>query len=168
MASDHASFALPGKSGRARCTMKGADETVDGYIASLPDDRRETVKALRRLVLDNLPEGYVEAFNWGMVSYEVPLAVSGKTYNGKPLMYAAIGNQKNHIGLYLCGVYCIPDGRERLARSFAAAGKKLDMGKACLRLRTLDDIDVKAVAECIAAVPPQALVDASNAAPRKR
>jgi hypothetical protein len=104
--------------------MKGSVDTVEDYIASLPDDRRDHVKAVRRLVLDNLPDGYVETLNWGMISYEVPLAASGRTYNGKPLMYAAIGNQKNHIGLYLCGVTAFPtaangsrDRSRRRARS---------------------------------------------------
>lgn len=150
--------------------MRSEALTVEAYLAALPAGRRATVEQLRGLVLANLPEGYVEAMNSGMICYEVPLAVSGDTYNGKPLMYAAIGNQKRHVGLYLCGISCIPEGEEKLRRSFAAAGKRLDMGKACLRLRDVGDLDLAAVAEAVSAVPPQRFVDASRRAhdPRQR
>lgn len=126
------------------------------------------MEALRGLVRDNLPDGYVETLRWGMVTFEVPLEASGPTYNGEPLMYVAIGNQKRHVGLYLSGVGCIPDGRSRLEQAFHRAGKKLDMGQSCLRLKTLDDIDVPAVAAAIASVTPDMLVAASRAAPRKK
>lgn len=129
-----------------------SDEAVEAYLAGLPDDRRTTIEAVRDVVLRNLPAGYVEAFNWGMISYEVPLALSGKTYNGKPLMYAAIADQKRHIGLHLCGIYVQPGARQALAATFAAAGKRLDMGQACLRFSKLDDLDLDAIAATIRSV----------------
>lgn len=145
-----------------------AHETVEEYLAAQPGDRRRTMEALRTLVRDNLPDGYVETLRWGMVTFEVPLATSGPTYNGQPLMYVAIGNQKRHVGLYLSGVDCLPDGRTRLEQAFLRAGKKLDMGRSCLRLRTLDDIDVPAVAATVASVTPDMLVAASRNAPRSK
>ncbi len=149
--------------------MKSAGHaTVDDYLAAQPDDRRRTMEALRALVRDNLPDGYVETLRWGMVTFEVPLETSGPTYNGQPLMYVAIGNQKRHVGLYLSGVDCIPDGRARIEEAFRRAGKKLDMGQSCLRLTKLDDIDVAAVADTVASVTPDMLVAASRAAPRRK
>lgn len=144
--------------------MQDEPSTVAEYLAALPLDRRATVEALRRLVLDNLPPGYVEAINWGMICYEVPLETSGRTYNGKPLMYAAIGNQKRHIGLYLCGINCLPEGEKRLRDAFAAAGLKLDMGKACIRLRTLDDLPLDAIGDTVRAVTPEQFAEASRLA----
>lgn len=143
-------------------------ETVAAYLAALPADRRRTVETLRRVILDNLPAGYVEAFAWGMIGFEVPLAASGGTYNGKPLLYVALASQKNHVALYLNGLNCVPAARERFEAAFEAAGKTLDIGKACVRLRTLDDVDLDAIAEAVAAVPPARLVEASAAAHRKR
>lgn len=143
-------------------------DSVQAYIDALPEHRRPAIEALRELVLENLPAGYVEAFNWGMIAYEVPLEMSGKTYNGKPLLFAALASQKNHIALYLNCVYGVPGGRERLEAAFKAAGKKLDMGKSCLRFKSIEDVDPDAIAEAIRSVSPQELIAASAHAPRKK
>lgn len=148
--------------------MKHHTTSVEAYLESLPPDRRAALETLRKVILANLPDGYVEAFNWGMISYEVPLETSGNTYNGQPLMYAALASQKNHMGLYLCGLYCLPELKSDFEAAFKAAGKKLDMGKACVRFRRLEDLDIDAVARSIASVSPAELVEASNAAPRKK
>lgn len=73
--------------------------TVADYLAELPEDRRAVVSEMRDLVNALLPRGYVEAMRWGMISWEVPLAVSGPTYNGQPLSYAALAAQKNAFSL---------------------------------------------------------------------
>ncbi|MEA2010093.1 MAG: DUF1801 domain-containing protein, partial [Actinomycetota bacterium] len=75
--------------------------TVEQYLAEVSDDRRGDVEAIRNLVLENLPDGYVETMRWGMITYEIPLATYPDTYNGKPLMYAALAAQKRHLALYL-------------------------------------------------------------------
>jgi uncharacterized protein YdhG (YjbR/CyaY superfamily) len=79
--------------------------TVDEYLASLPDERREAIEVVRNEILANLPDGYEEAMNWGMIAYQVPLSVNPDTYNGQPLMYAALASQKNHMAVYLTSVY---------------------------------------------------------------
>ena len=127
--------------------------TVSGYLDELPEDRRAAIGQVLALVRANLPEGYDEVMRWGMITWEVPLAVSGPTYNGKPLMYAALASQKRHMALYLCGVNCLPGVEDGLRAAYAAAGRKLDLGKACLRFRKLDDLLPEAVAAVIAAVP---------------
>ncbi len=140
--------------------MRSDAATVEAYLAELPPERAEAISAVRRTILENLPEGYVEAMNWGMISYEVPLELSGKTYNGKPLMYAALASQKNHMAVYLCGLYCI----EAVKDEFLAAheGKKLDMGKSCIRFRKLDQLDLEAVGKCIASVPTEQYIEAAR------
>ena len=135
--------------------------SVDEYIAAAPDKFRPIVEELRALVRTNLPDGYEEVMRWGMITYEVPLEVSGKTYNGKPLMYAAIGAQKRHVGLYLCGLYCVPGHLEGFQATYEAAGLKLDMGKACVRIKKPQDILRPAIAETIAAIPVADFVAAS-------
>jgi hypothetical protein len=128
------------------------------YIAAQPADRAAMLRALRDIVHANLPAGYVEAMNWGMICYEVPLAIAPKTYNGKPLMYAALANQKGHVGLYLCGLYVDPVRLAPLVEALSAGKKKLDMGKACIRLKSLDQINLDAVGAAIAAVPVEDFV----------
>ncbi|HUH07429.1 MAG TPA: DUF1801 domain-containing protein, partial [Egibacteraceae bacterium] len=99
-----------------------------------------------------LPEGYEENLRWGMICYEVPLERSGPTYNGQPLMYAALAAQKRHMSLYLTGVYAdeslLGDFRSR----YLAAGKKLDMGKSCVRFKSVDDLPLSVVGDTIAEV----------------
>ncbi len=127
-------------------------DTVEAWLEVLPPDRREMVETLRRTVLAHLPDGYVEVIRWGMITYEVPLEASGKTYNGQPLMYAAIGNQKQHVGLYLCGLYCMPGQLEWFKQRWSAKGQRLDMGKACIRLKSLANVDLQLIGECVGSV----------------
>ena len=81
--------------------VKSAAKTVDEYLAELPEDRREVVSEVRNLVRKNLPKGYEEAVNWGMLCWEIPLARYPHTYNGQPLGYVALAAQKNYFALYL-------------------------------------------------------------------
>ncbi len=133
--------------------------TVEAYLDELPPERRAVVTAVRELVRRNLPEGYAETMNWGMISYELPLERYPTTHNGQPLMFAAIAAQKHHYSLYL--TCADPDGAQerQLRDAFAAAGKKLDMGKSCVRFRKLDDIEPEAIGTVIAASPPDTLIE---------
>jgi Domain of unknown function (DU1801) len=140
--------------------MKSEATTVEAYLMELPPDRRAAILELRKVILSNLPKGYVEAMNWGMIAYEVPLAIYPKTYNGKPLMYAALANQKNHMAVYLCSLYCVPGALEKFKASWKAG--KLDMGAACVRFKTLGDVDMDAIATVIAATPVDDFVAASK------
>jgi hypothetical protein len=132
--------------------------TVAEYLAELPEERRAVVAALRDLVLRHLPAGYAETMNWGMISYEIPLARYPTTYNKQPLAYVALAAQKNHYALYLNCVYQSEERAAALADAFARAGKTLDMGKSCVRFRRLDDLALDAIAESVASTPPAELI----------
>jgi hypothetical protein len=137
--------------------------TVAGYLAALDDDRRATIDAVRAVVLANLPAGYDESFRWGMLSYEIPLHRYPDTYNGKPLMYAALAAQKRYSSLYLTSVYSDPGKLERFVEAYRATGKRLDMGKSCVRFRTLDDLPLDVVADAIRATSVAEFVAAYEA-----
>jgi hypothetical protein len=79
--------------------------TVDQYLSSLPEHRRAAIATVRQIILEHLPRGYEEAMNWGMIAYQVPLETYPDTYNGQPLMYAALASQKDHMAVYLTGIY---------------------------------------------------------------
>jgi hypothetical protein len=132
--------------------------TPEAYIEELPPDRRELVSRLRQLVNDNLADGFVERMNWGMISWEIPLDRYPNTYNGQPLAYAALAAQKNHIALYLNCVYASQERTERLKAAWAAAGKKLDMGKSCLRFKRADQIAEDVLARTIRSIPADAFI----------
>lgn len=126
--------------------------SVAAYLEALDDDRRATIEAVRSVVLEHLPAGYEEAFDWGMIAYRVPLARFPDTYNGRPLLYAALASQKRYCSLYLMGVYSDPTTRDRFLEAYRETGKRLDMGKSCVRFRTLDDLPLDVVAGAIAAM----------------
>lgn len=128
-------------------------KTVEDYLAQLPPERCTVVSAVRDLVNTHLPPGYVETMNWGMISWEIPLARYPDTYNGQPLMFAALAAQKNHYGLYLTCVYIDPAREAALREGFASAGRKLDMGKSCLRFKRLDDLPLPVIAGIVASTP---------------
>jgi hypothetical protein len=141
--------------------------TVEEYLRELPEERRAVVAAVREVILGNLPEGYREAMNWGVISYEVPLERYPTTYNGQPLTYAALAAQKNHFALYLMCVYGNAEREGRLREEFRKAGKKLDMGKACVRFRKLDDLPLDVIGRVIAATPPEAYIAGYEASRRR-
>jgi uncharacterized protein YdhG (YjbR/CyaY superfamily) len=127
--------------------------TVAGYLAELPPERRKVVAAVRKTVRANLPKGYVESMNWGMIAYEIPLSRYPLTYNRQPLMYAALAAQKNNFALYLTGVHGNPEMIALLKEAYRRAGLKLDMGKSCLRFKGLDQIPLDAIGRLIGRVP---------------
>ena len=129
--------------------VRSAAATVEEYLLELAPDRREGIQAVRRVVLDNLPPGYVETMNWGMITYEIPLDRYPKTYNSQPLMYAALASQKRHMAIYLMCVYSHAGSRTRFEERYKASGKKLDMGKSCVRFRRVEDLPMDLIAETV-------------------
>ena len=128
--------------------------TVEEYLNELPEDRRQVISELREVILANLPEGYQEAMNWGMISYEIPLERYPDTYNGQPLSYIALAAQKRHFSLYLMSVYGNEKQETWLKNEFQQAGKRLDMGKSCVRFRKLEDLPLTAIGQVVASLSP--------------
>lgn len=125
--------------------------TVENYLQELPEDRRIVVSEVREVILKNLPKGYRETMNWGMIAYEIPLDRYPDTYNKQPLMYMALAAQKKHYAVYSMGVYMDPMGKSSLASEFEKAGKKLDMGKSCIRFRKLENLPLEVIGKVTAA-----------------
>jgi len=119
--------------------------TVEKYLAELPEEKRMVISEVRRVILSNLPPGYEETMNWGMISYEVPLARYSDTYNQQPLMYMALAAQKHHFAVYTTGIYMDPGGEDWVRGEFDRAGKRLDMGKSCIRFRTLESVPLEVI-----------------------
>lgn len=141
--------------------------TVEEYLQELPGERAEALRVVRRVILDHLPPGYVETMNWGMICYEVPLALCPDTYNKQPLMFAGLASQKHHMGLYLMCVYSHQGSRASFEEKFRASGKKLDMGKSCVRFKKLEDLPLEVVGETIAATPVEDYIQVYRESRRK-
>ncbi len=133
--------------------MQSKATTVDEYLDELDDDRRDAITSVREVVIENLPDGYEEMMLFGMITYAIPLSIFPDTYNKQPLMYAALASQKRHMALYLTNVYGDGSLEEWFRERYKATGKRLDMGKSCVRFRKLDDLPLDLVGETIAMTP---------------
>ena len=138
--------------------------SIDDYLASLAPDRREVVEQVRALVQRAMPEGYEEVLAFGMISWVVPLTRYPDTYNGQPLGYVSLAAQKRHFSLYLMGLYSSVERELAFRERWTAHGRRLDMGKACLRFRSLEDLDLDLVAEAVASTGVEAT---SSCTPRR-
>ncbi len=121
--------------------------------ASGPIDRAAEFARVSDVVRKHLPAGYVERAGRSMMVWEVPLSVYPDTYNKHALWYAALAEQKNYLSLHLLGAYGSPALTKKLVDGFKSAGKRLDMGKACIRFKRADDLALDAIGEVVAALP---------------
>ncbi len=127
--------------------------SVGAYLASLPDDRRAALSKVREVIRKNLPAGYEEGMQWGMIGWYVPLSRCPDTYNGQPLTVAALSSQKRHMAVYLMAVYADDGLRKWFTERYRASGKKLDMGQSCVRFARLDQLPLDVIGEAIGRVP---------------
>ena len=127
-------------------------KTVEDYLSGLPDDRRVAIAEVRDTIVANLPDGIVETMAWGMVAYQVPLEVFPDTYNNKPLLYAALASQKNYMAVYLHSIYMNEGQAEWFKDAYIETGKKLDMGKSCVRFKKIEQLPVDLIGQAIARV----------------
>ena len=127
--------------------------TVDEYLDSLPAERKADLETVRQVVLRNLPTGYQEGMQYGLISYFIPLERYPVTYNKQPLSYVGLAAQKNYLALYLMCVYGSPDLRAWFEAEYRQSGKRLDMGKSCLRFKRADDLPLDLIGRVVATTP---------------
>lgn len=142
--------------------MKSDAKTVPAYLESFPADRRKALAKIRSVIRKNLPKGYRECMNWGMITYEVPLSVCPDTYNGQPLTYAGLASQKQHMGLYLMCLYSSKAMVKKFEPRLKKEAPKVSTGKSCLRFKKLEDLPLDLVGDMIAAVPMRDFIKMSG------
>jgi len=136
--------------------MTSTAKTVDEYLTGLPPDRRTAIGAVRDVILSNLPKGYEEVMQYGMIGYVVPHSIYPAGYHcnpNQPLTYASLGSQKNHMAIYLCNVYGHKETETWFRKAYEATGKKLDMGKSCVRFKKLEQLPLEVIGQVIARTP---------------
>lgn len=141
--------------------------SVAEFIAQLPVDRRKELARVRTVIREHLPKGYEEALTRGMIVYQVPLRRYADTYNGQPLWYAALAVQRRYLSLHLMPIYGSAVLAQKLRDGFREAGRKLDMGKACIRFQAADDLALETIGEIIASLTPDQWVAVAEAARRR-
>lgn len=140
--------------------MQSQAKTVAEYLAELPEDRRRMIEAVRQVMLQNLDKDYEEGMQYGMIGYYVPHRVYPAGYHcdpKQPLPFAGLASQKNHVSVYLMSVYA---GEETWFRqAWAKTGKKLDMGKCCVRFKKLEDVALDVIGAAVRRVPVQKYIE---------
>jgi hypothetical protein len=135
--------------------MKATVTTVNSYLAGLPAEQRKVLSAVRDTIRKNLPSGYEEMMQGKIIAYVVPLSRFPKTYNGHPLWYVALAAQKNYYTVHMMAPYGSPKELAKIQAGFKKAGKKLDMGKACIRFKKLEDLPLDVIGESVAGLPAE-------------
>ncbi len=130
--------------------------TVKEYLDELPDDRRKAISTVRAVIRKNLGKGYKEGMQYGMIGYFVPHSVYPDGYHcdpKQPLPFASLASQKNHMAIYLMCIYSSREHETWFRKAWAETGKKLDMGKSCVRFKKIENVALDVIGEAIARVP---------------
>jgi uncharacterized protein DUF1801 len=135
--------------------MTAAATTVNGYLDGLSAEQRRVLSAVRDTIRKNLPSGYEEVMQGKIIAYVVPLSRLPNTYNGHPLWYVALAMQKNYYTVHMMAPYGSPRELAKIQAGFKKAGKKLDMGKACIRFKKLEDLPLEVIGKSVAGVPAE-------------
>ena len=130
--------------------------TVSAYLKALPSDRRQALETIRTLIKQNTDDGIVEMMSYGMIGYHVPLSRYPSGYHcnpSMPLPYAGLASQKNHMSVYMMGIYVDEAEVRQFQAEWKARGKRLDMGKACIRFRKIEDVPLDVLADAFRRMP---------------
>jgi hypothetical protein len=137
-------------------------KTVKEYLAELPDDRRAAIQAVRKVILANLDKDFEEGMQYGMISYCVPHHVYPPGYHCDPkvpLLYAALASQKNYLSVYLMSIYGHKESADWFKKAWSQTGKKLDMGKSCVRFKKVEDLALEVIGQAVARVPAKKYIE---------
>lgn len=147
---------------------KSSSTTVTTFLEKLPEERRREVERVRKALRRHMPKGYEEVISKNMLVYQVPLKHYSDTYNKQPLWYVALASEKSYLSLHLMPIYGDAGQAQRLKGGFKAAGKKLDMGKACIHFKSTDELALDVIGEIVASTPLERWVEITKSAKAAR
>jgi hypothetical protein len=131
--------------------MQSKAKTVKEYLNELPPDRKAAISAVREVILKNLPKGFEEVMQYGMIGYSVPHSIYPPGYHcdpKQPLPFVALASQKNHMAVYMY-IYMDKETENWFVKSYRATGKKLDIGKSCIRFKKLEDLALEVIGQAV-------------------
>ncbi len=141
--------------------MKSNATTVAEYLKELPVDRRNVIMAVRKTIRKHLPLGYKEIMQYGMISYVVPLKLYPAGYLGDstvPLPYISLASQKNHMAIYLMGLYADDKLYRWFEEAYRKSGKRFDMGKCCVRFKTIENLPLEVIGKAVSKIAPTKMI----------
>lgn len=144
----------------------------EDYISQVPEERQETLKKLRKVIKANLPKGFEEGIQYGMIGYYVPHSIYPDGYHctpTEPLPFMSFASQKNSVNLYHSGIYSVPEIHDWFVNEYPKHCKrKLDMGKSCIRFKKLDEIPFDLIGELSAKLSVDQWIDIYESAVKNR
>ena len=144
--------------------MQSKATTPEAYLAELTEERQPIISKLRQVILDNLPEGFHEQMNYGMLGYVVPHSIYPEGYHcdtNLPLPFMSLASQKAHIGFYHMGIYANPELLEWFMSEYEKTDikVKLNMGKSCVRFKKEAHIPYDLIGRLVAKVTPEQWIE---------
>jgi len=142
--------------------MKIAATSVQDYLSKLPEDRRAAIQIVRETILANLDKDYEEGLQYGMIGYYVPHRIFPAGYHcdpKQPLPFAGLASQKNYMSVYLMCIYGNTENGRWFQQAWAKSGKKIDMGKSCIRFTRVEDLALDVIGEAIRRVPARKYIE---------
>ncbi len=144
----------------------------EDYIKQVPEERQDALKKLRKVINDNLPKGFEEGIQYGMIGYYVPHSVYPDGYHcdpKTPLPFMSFASQKNSVNLYHSGIYAIPKIHDWFVNEYPKHNsRKLDMGKSCIRFKKVDEIPFDLIADLCKKLTPEEWIDVYETALKKK
>jgi uncharacterized protein YdhG (YjbR/CyaY superfamily) len=152
--------------------MQSKAKTVKEYFDQLPGDRKKAMTELRKAIKKNIPKGFKEEMNYGMVGYVVPHSLYPAGYHCNPelpLPFLGIASQKNFVAVYHMGIYSDPKLLKWFTTEFKKHSKaRLDMGKSCIRFKKPDEIPFPLIGELVSKMTPQDWIEKYDSMKLKR
>ncbi|NNC48966.1 MAG: DUF1801 domain-containing protein [Flaviramulus sp.] len=125
----------------------------EDYIKQAPEERRNALKKLRKTIKDNIPKGFEEGIQYGMIGYYVPHSIYPDGYHctpTEPLPFMSFASQKNSINFYHSGIYAKKELHDWFVSEYPKhSNRKLDMGKSCVRFKKIDEIPYELITELV-------------------
>lgn len=141
--------------------------TPEDFIETLDPQQRDEFGSVYRLMAERIPPGYERVVLRNMVVFQVPLKDYPDTYNRQPLWFAALAADKNCLSLHVMPMYGDPHASDQLKNAFAVAGKKLKLGKACIRFKKASDLELNAIADILGSIPVPRWIEIAKASRRR-
>jgi uncharacterized protein YdhG (YjbR/CyaY superfamily) len=152
--------------------MRSEAKTVKAYLESLPEERKDAMRRLREAIITNLPKGFSEEMNYGMIGYVVPHELYPAGYHCDPklpLPFINIASQKNYIAFYHMGMYADEDLLEWFTAAYPKQVKtKLDMGKSCIRFKKIDTIPYELLGQLCTKISPEEWIETYESVIKKK
>lgn len=142
--------------------MQSKAQSVDEYIRELPADRAHAITAIRNVIKKHMDAGFCEGMQYGMIGYYVPHSNYANGYHcdpKQPLPFAGLASQKGNISLYFMHLYADPKELKWFQGEYAKTGKKLNMGKSCIRFRGLEDVPLELIGKVLSRITAKKYVE---------